>query len=250
MYGDLVSIIMPAYNCKEYIKMSIESVTKQVYQNWELLITDDFSQDGTFELLKDYEKIDTRIKVFRLKKNLGAANARNNSINHAKGKYLAFLDADDVWKEEKLDKQIKYMDRRQVLFTCTAYGKINENSDVLRKVCVPLKNYRYVDLLKWCPGNSTIVYDCEVIGKIQGPDIRKRNDFAMFLQVIKKAKLLEGMEEVLSYHRIREGSISSNKRTLVYFQWRVYYSIEKLGIIKSLYYTLYKVFQTIINKNG
>lgn len=250
MFGDLVSVIMPTYNCENYIKESIDAVLSQTYKNIELLITDDNSTDGTETIVNEYIKKDSRVKYFKLVKNSGAAVARNNSIREANGKYLAFLDSDDLWKTEKLEKQIKFMADNGYAFTCTSYGKIDEQDNPLNKTCKAHKTYEYSDVLKCCPGNSTIIYDCESLGKIEGPIIRKRNDFALFLQVIKKSARIYGMEEVLGYHRVRNSSISVSKPNLVAYQWKVYYKIEKLGLARSVYYTGFKIIQTVLNHNG
>lgn len=244
----LVSVIMPAYNCVEFIKESIESVLNQTYTNLELVITDDCSTDATLEEIKKIH--DPRIKLFKLDTNSGAAIARNNSIQKAQGDYLAFLDSDDIWKKEKLEKQISFMKENAYVFSSTAYGKIDEKGDILPNVINPLPEYNYNKILTSCPGNSTIIYDCKKIGKIYGPDIRKRNDFAMWLKVIKVAGKCYGYNQILGYHRIREGSISKNKTQLVKYQWQVYRKIEKIGIIRSLYLTTMKMVKGILKKNG
>jgi glycosyltransferase involved in cell wall biosynthesis len=241
---------MPVYNGENFISEAIESVLSQNYNNLEIIITDDYSTDGTEHVVKRFVEKDSRVKYYKLNQNQGAAVARNNSIEKANGKYLAFLDSDDLWKKDKLEKQIGFMQDNGYTFTCTSYGKIDDNSNVLDKVCRAHKEYEYNDMLKWCPGNSTVVYDCETLGKVEGPKIRKRNDFAMFLQVIKRAGKIYGMEEMLGYHRVRNGSISVNKRKLVAYQWKVYYEIEKLGVARSAYYTGYKVMQTLMRQNG
>ncbi len=246
----LVSIIMPAYNCQKYISESIESVLRQTYENWELVIIDDCSTDNTNQIIKSYKVIDSRIILFENVSNMGAAYSRNYAVKKANGTYLAFIDADDIWENDKLEKQINYMDCNNISFSCTSYGKIDSNSNILKKQCIARKIYHYTDMLKRCPGNSTIVYNCKLLGKIEGPDIKKRNDFAMFLQVIKKSGTAYGLEEILGYHRVHDDSISIRKKNLVVYQWKVYYKIEQLGMVKSIYYILYKIIQTLLNHNG
>ena len=245
MYGDLVSIIMPAYNCAEWIGKSIDSVIAQTYENWELIIVDDCSTDDTLTVIKEYSQTDTRIKWYKLKHNSGAAIARNTAVDKAKGVYLAFLDSDDLWKTEKLQKQIRFMSDNRYDFTCTDYGKVDEN-DVINNITIRCeKKYDYDMVLKRCPGNSTIIYNCESLGKFHAINIKRRNDFVMWLAVIKKAKYAYGLQEILGYHRVRSGSISYKKSDLMKYQWKVYRKIERLCIVKSLYLMIYKITDTI-----
>jgi len=245
MSEDLVSIIMPAYNCGDFIGIALDSVVAQTYQNWELIVVDDCSTDNTAEIVKEYMRRDSRIKYLRLDKNSGAAVARNTAIDIAKGKYIAFLDSDDVWFPNKLSKQIEFMKKNGYTFTCTSYTKIDEKGNYLRTVKARIKN-DYEDILKNCPGNSTVIYDSEKLGKFKVPNIRKRNDYVMWLQVIKKAKYLYGLQEPLSSYRIRRGSLSKNKLTLVKYHWKVYREIEKLPLLKSVYLIIYKIATTVV----
>ena len=246
----LVSVIMPAYNCEDFIGKSIESVLNQTYVNLELIITDDKSTDGTINVVREYMDKDDRVHLLTLDKNSGAAVARNNSIKHAHGIYLAFLDSDDIWKQEKLQKQIAYMIENDIDFCATSYGKIDEEGKVKNKIVSALNEYDYEKLLISCPGNSTIIYNCSKLGKVYGPDIRKRNDFALWLNVIKISKKCIGMKEVLSFHRLRGGSISINKRKLVKYQWIVYKDYEQLGYFKSTILIIKKIVKGLFGTNG
>ena len=245
MYGDLVSVIMPAYNCADFIGRSIESVMNQTYQNWELIIVDDCSSDETALVIQTYAKKDSRIKYHKLKKNSGAAVARNTAVDLAQGTYLAFNDSDDIWKPEKLEKQIRFMEEHHYAFTCTDYGKIDENDTVSDVVVKCAKIYDYDLILKRNFGNSTVIYNCKKLGKFHAANIRKRNDFVMWLAVIKKAKYVHGMPEMLSYHRVHSGSISYKKSDLMKYQWQVYRKIEHLSFFKCCYLMAYKVVDTL-----
>ena len=245
MYGDLVSVIMPAYNCADWIAKSIDSIIAQTYQNWELVVTDDCSTDDTLSVIQRYSQSDSRIRWFKLPKNSGAAAARNKSVDEANGVYLAFLDSDDLWRPEKLEKQIRFMDDNNYDFTCTDYGKVDEQDNIKDIVIACEKKYDYNLLLKRCPGNSTIIYNCRSLGKFHAADIKRRNDFVMWLSVIKKAKYIYGLNETLGYHRLREGSISFKKSDLLKYQWIVYRKIEHLGLLKSAYLVVYKITETI-----
>lgn len=241
---DLVSIIMPAYNCGNYIGITIDSVIAQTYKNWEIIIVDDCSTDDTEDIVKDYISKNNKIKYNRLLENSGAAAARNKAIDLAKGIYIAFLDSDDVWFPEKLTKQINFMKANSYNFTCTSYTKIDEKGNYLNRLIKSQKKRDYNRVLKTCPGNSTVIYNAEKLGKFKIPNIRKRNDYVMWLQVIKKEKFLYGLEEPLSSHRIRTDAISSNKSSLVGYHWKVYREIEHLSLIKSIYLIVYWIIAT------
>lgn len=242
---DLVSIIMPAYNCESYIGTTLDSVINQTYQNWEVIVIDDCSTDNTAKIVEEYMKKDNRIRYHKLEKNSGAAVARNKAVDLATGKYIAFLDSDDVWFPEKLTKQIGYMKENDYGFTCTSYTKIGEQGEDLNRTIVAKPKSDYNSILKTCPGNSTVIYNAQKLGKFKIPDIKKRNDYVMWLQVIKKEKYLYGLEEPLGSHRIRTGGISRNKISLVRYHWKVYREIEKLPLFKSIYLIIYWIVATL-----
>lgn len=243
---DLVSIIMPTYNCVNFIGDAIESVQAQTYKNWEIIIVDDCSTDNTREVVNSYIKKDSRIRYYKLDKNSGAAIARNTAVSIAKGRYIAFLDSDDIWYPEKLSKQISFMKKNNYTFTCTSYTKIDENDRYLNKTINAVIESDYERILKRNPGNSTIIYDAKVLGKFIIPNIKKRNDYVMWLQVIKKAKLLHGITEPLGSHRVRKGSLSRKKINLVGYHWKVYREIEQLSLIKSSYLIIYWIVVTVL----
>ena len=234
---ELVSIIMPAYNAEEYIQESIDSVLAQTHNNWELLIVDDCSSDRTRTIIKS-EYFDKRIHYFCLEKNSGAAKARQKAIDLAKGKYIAFLDSDDLWDEKKLELQINFMEKNGYSFSATDYIRFDEDEE---KEIVSYRKTKmnYKDLLKHCPGNSTIILNKENIGKIEIPDIKKRNDYVLWLNLIKKSDSIFFLNIPLTKYRVRTDSISSNKLTLIKYHWHIYYTIEKIGYFKSSYYCLY-----------
>jgi len=243
----LVSIIMPAYNSEKYLSESIDSVLSQEYKNWELVIVDDCSNDSTPEIIKKYEMNNSKIKYYRLDENSGPAKARNKAIDLAKGEYLAFLDSDDIWFSDKLKKQISFMEKNNYNFTCTSYAKIDENSNFLDKKIIAKKTRDYDGLLKTCPGNSTVIYNCSKLGKFKIPDIKKRNDYLMWLQVIKQENYLYGIDEVLGAHRVHSEGISSDKTSLLYYHWLVYRKYENLTLLKSIHLIFYWVFFTVFN---
>lgn len=240
MNEKLVSVITPTYNCAEFISRTIESVQAQTYQNWEMIIVDDRSQDNTKEIVEKYMKDDDRIKYRLLEVNSGAAVARTTAMKMAKGSYMAFLDSDDIWLPDKLEKQIKWMTDNGYAFSCTAYEQIDENDKSLGKVIKTVKKTDYNRLMLDCPvGNSTVMYDVEKMGKFEVPNIRKRNDDALWLQMLKKEKYIWGMPDVLMKYRIRRNSISSNKFKVIKYHWILYREIEHLSIPRSVFHIVY-----------
>ena len=236
---DLISIIMPTYNCGKYIDETINSVINQTYTNWELLISDDYSSDNTEKIVKKYLN-DKRIKYFKFTKNQGPAAARNNSMKMAQGDYMAFLDSDDLWDLEKLEKQLKFMKKNNYNFTCTSYEQIAEEGNLLNKVIKSKKKANYNRILLDCPvGNSTVMYNVSKLGKFEVPNIRKRNDDALWLQILKKEKYIYGMEDILMKYRVRKNSVSSNKLSLIKYHWQLYREIEHLSVFRSCFHIVY-----------
>ena len=235
MEDKLVSIIMPTYNCAKFIGKTIESVIAQTYENWELIIIDDCSKDNTEEVVSEYK--DNRIKYHRLENNSGAAVARTEAMKKASGRYMAFLDSDDLWKKDKLETQLEFMNKNNYNFTCTEYEQIDEEGNKLNKVIKVKKRADYNRILLDCPvGNSTVMYNVEKLGKFEVPNIRKRNDDALWLQILKKEKYIYGMPDILMEYRIRSNSISSNKLSLVKYHWQLYREIEHLSVFRSAFH--------------
>lgn len=241
----LVSIIMPAYNSEKYIEEAINSVINQTYKNWELIIVDDNSIDDTRMIVKRIAEKDVRINYIKLNINSGAAVARNTAINNSHGKYIAFLDSDDRWYPKKLERQLSFMVQNNYAFTCTMYDKINKKSERIQKVVPVYPKLGYKGILKHNLGNSTVIYNSEILGKQTIPNIKKRNDYVMWLQIIKDSNYLYGLDSILSSHRIRPSSLSQDKISLVKYHWKVYREIEKLSIIKSSYLVFYWIYKTI-----
>ena len=204
---NLVSIVMPTYNAVLYIKDAIDSVRNQTYSEWELLIVDDCSTDNTEEVVKTYLR-DSRIHYLKNSENRGAAVSRNKALKAAKGKWVAFLDSDDIWMPDKLEKQIRFMKENGYLFSYTQYEEINEIGYPLGvKVSGPKKISR-LGMYAYCwPGCLTVMYDREAIGEIQIKDIKKNNDYAMWLKICRKADCYL-YPKVMAKYRKRGGSIS------------------------------------------
>lgn len=237
MKEKLISVIMPTYNCGKFIGETIKSVENQTYKNWELIIVDDCSKDNTKDVVNKFAEKDNRIKYCILETNQGAAVARTKAMKMARGSYMAFLDSDDLWKNDKLEKQINFMEENSYNFTCTAYEQIDENDNSLNKIIKPKTKADYNRILLDCPvGNSTVMYNVDKLGKFEVPNIRKRNDDALWLQILKKEKYIYGMNDILMEYRIRSNSISSNKLDLVKYHWQLYREIEHLSILRSVFH--------------
>lgn len=238
--SELISIITPTYNCANFIGETIDSVLAQTYSNWEMIIVDDCSTDNTEEIVNNYSNSDKRIKYYKLDNNSGAAVSRTKAMELANGQYMAFLDSDDLWYPNKLEYQINYMKKNNYAFTCTKYEQINEKSKLLDKVIMVVPKTNYNRLLLDCPvGNSTVMYDVTKMGKFKVSNIRKRNDDALWLQMLKKEKYIYGIDEVLMKYRIRSNSISSNKFKLIGYHWYLYRNIEHLNIVRSVFHICY-----------
>lgn len=238
--GELVSIIMPTYNCGAFIEESVKSVLAQTYKNWELLIADDCSTDNTQTVLAPYLDNYPNIYYIRLEKNSGPAAARSAALKQVKGEYVAFLDSDDLWASNKLFLQIDFMKRKNVAFSATGYELMTEEGLSKGTAFIPPAKTTYDKMLRLsCPvGNLTVMYDRRIIGEQQVPDIQKRNDYALWLQILHKTDACYGMPTVLAKYRVRSQSVSRNKLKLLPYHWHLYRHIEKLSLLKSAWYIL------------
>lgn len=234
----LVSVIMPTYNCAQYICDSIDSVIAQTLHDWELIIVDDCSTDNTEELIRPYLAKYANIHYYTLRKNSGPAVARNMALKYSTGKYIAFLDSDDLWAPQKLEKQIYYMQNIGSVFSCTGYELMDGSGELLHRTCIPPQKTDYQKML-WLAnpiGNLTVMYNQEILGKIEVPLINKRNDFALWLKMLKITPFCDGMPDVLATYRSgRSDSVSSNKLKQAKYHWHLYYHLEKLGFLQSIF---------------
>ena len=247
MNNSLVSIIMPSYNSEKFIANSIDSIISQTYQNWELIIVDDVSSDNSNDIIESYIKKNDCVKLIKLDKNSGPAIARNRAIKEAQGRYIAFLDADDLWMPQKLEKQIAFMQKESIALSYTGYYRIEEgNGEIIDQIHVP-KKVDYSELLKQnIIGCLTAIYDTEKIGKVYMPEIRKRQDFGLWLKILKRVSYAYGLDEPLAYYRVRPDSVSSNKMLASTYNWKLYREVEKLPIYKAIYYFGWYTFKSIL----
>ena len=228
-----VSIITPAYNASVYISEAIDSVISQTYKDWELLVTDDCSTDSTLDVVAKYSKYDSRIRALRNPENTGPAGARNNSLSYASGRYIAFLDSDDFWIPEKLEKQISFMTENRVAFSYTQYRRIDESGYITGHLIDVPDMMSYTRLLcNTAIATSTVMLDSQVIG-----DVRMQNtyydDFVLWLEILKKGVIAYGLHDDLMRYRVLRGSVSRNKWHSAKMVWKTYRDIEGLSPLYS-----------------
>lgn len=248
MEKPLVSIITPAYKCKGTIEEAYLSIKEQTFSLWEWIIVEDNSDDDSFDFISNLVSGDERVKLLRTSKNSGAATARNIGINKATGRYIAFLDSDDLYKPEKLERQIKFMQNTKSAFSFTDYDILCKNGNIkCHKIKHNLVDYKIL-LKSNCIGCLTVIYDTSMLGKVYMPiDCEKREDHGAWLDIVKSGIKASRLGESLSIYRIGDSSVSSNKASMIKYQYRLYRRHEKFGVFKSCFYvficSLHKIFQ-------
>ncbi len=237
----LVSIVMPTYNCAGFIAESVRTVLDQTYPHWELIIVDDASTDNTAEVLAPFLK-DSRIRYVVQEQNGGAAVARSKALSLVTGDYVAFLDSDDLWHPEKLERQLAFMQEKNAAgipcwFTATAYTQIDDNGNSLHLALCPPKRAGYWKMLFLSNpiGNSATMYDRTHFGDLTVPTIKKRNDFALWLSMLRGGEYCFGISDRLMTYRVRTGSLSANKLSLMKYHWHLYRQVEKLPALVSAF---------------
>lgn len=231
----LVSVIMPCYNMEPYISETIASVQRQTYPHWELLIVDDASTDLTAELVKKLQNEDDRIQFFVNPEHSGIADTRNQCLSMAKGRFLAFLDADDVWHPNKLERQLAFMMEHHIGFSYSSYDCIDDTGKPLEKTVKATGNLNHDAYMhNTIIGCSTVMIDKSIIGEVVVPDFRTSEDTATWLNILKKGFLAYAIDEPLTSYRIRQHSASSNKLKTSSDLWKVYRQQEKLSLFKAL----------------
>lgn len=234
----LVSIITPVYNCEQLLPETIECVINQSYKNWEMLLVDDCSTDNSANIVKEYAKKDSRIKYIKLDENSGAAIARNTALSKSKGRFISYLDSDDLWKKDKMEKQVNFMLENNYAFTCTDYEKIDEQGNSLNKIVkIPKKVNYNLFLRNTIIQTVGVMVDTKITGKnvLIMPNIRRRQDAATWCQLLKVGFDCYELPENLSYYRVVTNSLSSNKFKAVKGTWTLYRDIEKLPLWKSCF---------------
>lgn len=237
-YGK-VSIITPSWNCAQYICETIQSVQSQTYTNWEILLQDDCSTDNTQKVILPYIENDHRIKYACNSKNSGAAVTRNNALQRADGKWIAFLDSDDLWEPEKLEKQIDFMMKNGYHFSYTNYQEIDDKSQTTGVMISGSKHLTKFGMYAFCwPGCLTVMYDREHVGLIQIKDIKKNNDYAMWLKVCHKTDCYLLDECLAKYRRGRVGSVSTHGYyTMIRWHYKLWHEAIGKNFFVSLFWT-------------
>ena len=244
----MISIVTPCYNADAYIAETINSVLAQTYKDWEMIIVDDCSTDQSSTIIHEFTKIDHRIKYFKTSEPSGSpTKPRNIGIQNSKGRYIAFLDSDDLWLPEKLEEQMKLFDKYEdTAIVFSFYEKISEtgvreNRVVKAPLCVTYKSLLHGNVI----GNLTGIYDSAKVGKCYFLSAG-HEDYILWLSILKKGYLARACPSVLALYRVRDNSVSANKLKAMYWTWQIYLDIEQLGYLKSLYYFLSYAFKSFM----
>lgn len=240
MNKPLVSVIMPLFNSEKFVVESIESVLEQKYRELELIIVDDCSTDKSVEIVTRYLN-DQRLTLIKLPENQGQGSSRNVGLKHAKGDYIAFIDSDDVWKENKLEFQLIFMQRTNCDFSYTNLAFINEFGETIKsRLSLVTNKVNYNDLLKNnYIATSTVIISKNLISKYKFPDYRKKQDYILWLEILKEEKIeAKHLDEILTLYRKHKNQTTNNKLNLITLHYKILRETQKLNIISSIYFTL------------
>jgi teichuronic acid biosynthesis glycosyltransferase TuaG len=237
MIDNLVTIITPSYNSSQYISDTILSVIRQTYKNWEMIIVDDSSTDNSVQVVEKIISNETKISMIRLTKNVGSAQSRNTALEVSNGRFIAFLDSDDIWHPDKLEKQVEFMLKRKAPISFTSYELIDENGASKNHIIHSVEKLNQLDYLKnTVIGFSTSMIDTKYTGrKFRFIDIRTRQDTSLWISLLGEGYVAYGMDNVLVDYRVHSNSISSNKYRAAKQVWNLYFNIHRLGFFKSVY---------------
>ena len=248
----LVSVIMPVYNAERYLEETLDSVLSQTYDEIEIICVDDMSSDGSRDILEKYRLKSEKVKPIYLTENAGVANARNVAIENANGRFIAFLDSDDIWLPEKITNQIKFMLENRYEFTFTGYRFMDADSNLMKTVVRAKEELDYEKLLKHnAIACLTVVIDRNYVEKIVMPKTR-HEDYAAWLRILKEGHKAYGLNQLLALYRTRQNSLSGNKLKAATWTWNILRNEEKLGICKSLYcftnYAFVNIFKHFLSR--
>jgi teichuronic acid biosynthesis glycosyltransferase TuaG len=240
-----VSVIIPCYNMQRFIFETMRSVVQQTFRDWEMILVDDGSTDRTYEIIKEFAKDDSRIK-HAAKAHTGIADTRNQCIQMAEGRFLAFLDADDFWFNNKLEVQLEFMRDQNLGFCYTSYCCVNEEGDTVVRNIKTAGNLDYQSYLRnTIIGCSTVMIDRDRVGDVMVPNFRTSEDSATWLKILKKGHKAYALDKFLTYYRIRSRSASSNKLQATHDLWKVYRQQEKLPVMEAAGYFASYAFNAI-----
>ena len=246
----LVSVITPMYNDERYIIQTIKSVINQTYSHWELILIDDASTDNTIPLVKALISDMPQIKLLKNEINRGAAVSRNYGTENASGEYIAFLDADDLWKTDKLEKQISAMKKDAIEVCFSSYDLINEEGRALNHRVHALEHLTHKKQIRAnYIGNLTGIYNCKSLGKIYTKDLKKRQDWLLWIEALKRSsKPATGLQEPLAHYRVTANSLSSNKINLLKYNYKVYREGLNFSTLKSICYLMLFLYEHFLVK--
>lgn len=246
MVDGLVSIITPMYNAQDFVEQAITSVLEQTYKNWEMIIIDDASTDECVEIVRKYAEVDSRIRLIQNLTNAGVAETRNVGIKNARGRYIAFLDCDDIWMDDKIEKQLSAMNRTGTSFCYGMCEVIDYSGKSVKGIrSVP----KYIDYKKLLKGNAipclTVLVDRNVVDVIEMPDI-EHEDYACWLTIFSKYDIVAyGVQSVLARYRIGQKTVSSNKLRAALWTWNIYSKYLKMPLYKCIYYYVWYAVRAI-----
>jgi len=235
---EMVSIITPLHNSEEFIKDTIDSVLLQTYTNWEMILVDDCSTDNSVEIVERIIGDNPKIKLIKHENNVGSAQSRNAALEVASGRFIAFLDSDDIWYPDKLENQVEFMLKRRVPISFTSYELIDENGVSKDHVIHSVDKLTQIDYLKnTIIGFSTSMIDTQIVGNsFRMMDIRTRQDTSLWITLLGKGYIAKGIDKVLTKYRVHSQSISANKVKAAKQVWNLYFHIHKFGLFRSIYY--------------
>lgn len=244
MLNSCISIITPCYNAELYISQAIQSVLAQTYSDWELIIVDDGSKDKTASIIRQFAEQDNRIKYFKTERPSGSPTLpRNIGVEHAQGRYIAFLDSDDAWMPNKLEKQLKLFEDEQTAIVFSDYEKMSEDGKRNNRIVKAPREVDYKHLLRSnVIGCLTAIYDTEKVGKMFFPH-HAHEDYILWLSILKKGYMARNTGTVEALYRVRLSSVSSNKIRVLSWQWDIYRNVEKVGLLKSVYYFIHYAYK-------
>lgn len=248
MEENLVSVVIPVYNAERFLEDTIKTLNDQTYTNWEAIFVNDCSKDKSTEIIEEEMKKNSRIKLINLKQNSGAAIARNTGTENASGQYIAFLDADDLWNKEKLEKQVNFIKEKQCAFSYAGYEFADENGIGNGKIVNIPSQINYKQALKnpiiW---TSTVMFDMKKLDKeiIKMPNFKRGQDAATWWKILRNNNIAYGLNEALAYYRRSANTLSSNKFKALKRTWYLYRQAEGFSVIKSSYYFVFYVFNAI-----
>lgn len=236
-----VSIITPVFNAEKFLKETLQSVLNQTYSDWEMILVDDCSTDGSWSILERFAQSDKRFRIFKSVKNRGSGVARNFAIEKAEGQYIAFLDSDDIWTPNKLTVQVDFMNKNNIAFSHTSYGYINEKGDRIKSTFhVSKHQVSYTDLLMRTEISClTAIYDCKMIGKYYMTEHRRKQDYALWLNILKSGVKSYPIDQELAFYRQSKTSATHNKTRLIAKHYEFLKETQNFNTFQAIYYTIF-----------